>query len=172
MGRLTSRTPRFSSARRTLAPLLKSRPQSFNPDQLAARRQREMEQVQSLAHGNTNPIASVSVSINTTEEKWICPACTFSNPVSAKQCVVCNTKRGAVIEKKANEDIFGDDEEEVSIKTRKTRREAKKRETVKRDRTPRVSSSAEGGKKSPSLEEGAKSDGLAEIPSDLELIPL
>ena len=77
-----------------------------------------------------------------------------------------------MIEKKANEDIFGDDEEEVSIKTRKTRREAKKRETVKRDRTPRASSSVEGGKKSPSLEEGTKSDGLTEIPRDLELIPL
>ena len=166
MGCLTSRTQLSSSGRRTLAPLLKSRPQSFNPDQLAARRQREMEQVQSLAHGSTNPIASVSVSINTTEEKWVCPACTFSNPVSAKQCVVCNTKRGAVIEKKESEDIFGDDEEEVSIKTRKTRREAKKREAVKRDRTPRVASSADSGKKD------AESEGLAEIPSDLELVPL
>ena len=146
-------------------------PQSFNPDQLAARRQREAEkaQAQAASHANANPLPSVTVTINSAEEKWVCPACTFSNPMSAKQCVVCTTKRGAVIDKAANADIFGDDEEEVSIKrTRKTKRETRRREPAKKiDATGVSSPKPAGGKK-----EEAASERLTEIPSDLELLPL
>ena len=166
------RTPRSSNAKCSRSSLsLLARPQSFNPDQLAARRQREAEkaQAQAASHANANPLPSVTVTINSAEEKWVCPACTFSNPMSAKQCVVCTTKRGAVIDKAANADIFGDDEEEVSIKrTRKTKRETRRREPAKKIDAAGVSSPKPArGKK-----EEAASERLTEIPSDLELLPL
>ena len=169
--RLTARTPPSSNAKctRPLFSLL-ARPQSFNPDQLAARRQREAEkaQAQAASHANANPLPSVTVTINSTEEKWVCPACTFSNPMSAKQCVVCATTKGAVIDKTASADLFADDEEEVSIKrTRKSKRETRRREPARKIEAAGVASPRPaGGKKE------ATSERLTEIPSDLELLPL
>lgn len=77
------------------------RPAQFNPEQLAARRQRELEQAQSLTR-TTSPtpaLPSAVATINKPAEQWVCPACTFNNPGSATTCIVCNTKKGAVVEK-------------------------------------------------------------------------
>ena len=82
-------------------PSLTPSPAQFNPDHLAARRQREAEQ--SLTHSTSTststPLPAVKVTVNSPQEHWVCPACAFSNPASAKTCVVCNTERGAVIKK-------------------------------------------------------------------------
>lgn len=76
-----------------------NRAPQFNPEALAARRQREMEQTKSLMH-SSNTLPSATVTINKPENQWVCPACTFSNPGSAKQCVVCSTPKGQVVNMK------------------------------------------------------------------------
>ena len=78
-----------------------NRPDQFNPEQLAARRQREMEQSQSLTRNTsaTPTLPSAIATINKPSEQWVCPACTFNNPGSATVCIVCNTQKGAVVEK-------------------------------------------------------------------------
>ena len=88
-----------------------NRPQQFNPEALAARRQRELEQSQSLAaHTATAtalPSATASiVNKNNAEEQWVCPACTFSNPASARKCVVCSTEKGRAVEMKVGSEVM------------------------------------------------------------------
>ena len=103
----------------------------------------------------------------------MCPACTFSNPMSAKQCVVCSTKKGAVIDKTANADIFAEDEEEVSIKrTRKSKRETRRREGAKKIEASSVTTTAAtAAAAAAATKEEAAGERLTEIPSDLELLP-
>ncbi|KNB43533.1 hypothetical protein JH06_2649 [Blastocystis sp. subtype 4] len=132
-------------------------PPQFNPEALAARRQREMEQAKSLTH-SSNSLPSATVTINRPENQWVCPACTFSNPASAKQCVVCSTPKGQVVntktrfmEKAQKEVVIGGDEEEVSIK--RTRKAIRSTRSAKRE-MPIVTPET------------------ATIPSDLELISL
>ena len=80
-------------------PSLTPSPAQFNPDHLAARRQREAEQSLTHSASTSTPLPAVKVTVNSPQEHWVCPACAFSNPASAKTCVVCNTERGAVIKK-------------------------------------------------------------------------
>lgn len=130
------------------------------------RRQREIEQVQSLTRASSNPtpaMPTVVATVNKPTDHWICPACTFKNPSTASVCIVCNTVKGAVIEKVCvvrdsslqpkTEDLLSSDEEEVSIKrTRKTtQRSARSARSAHKPSTP-------------------KTEEKVEIPSDLELL--